>query len=187
MRPPKKLDPLVVAIKVVKKLSEKYAEKKAKEKIYDKYQEMLVEMFLNVVVLFLLTFVAPLFFEINTVKNLIVTYYIFTILRGLFSSIALIDCGLGNGLDFNGILDCMIKKEVGFFGHLFFGNTIKQAIFPTLISIIASLILYVVLFRFWALPYFVEDTTGMSLFELVFNSVWLPVSGFFSMIFHFVF
>lgn len=160
--------------------------KKAKDEVRDIYQGMLAEIFLNVVALFLLSFVAPLFFEMNTVKNMIVTYYIFTILRTIYINLDTISCTKDNGFNIHGILECLIIKKRPIIGRIW-KSKIKEAILPTVINIIITSVLYVVLFRFWALPYFVEDTTGMSLFELVFNSVWLPISEFFSMIFHFVF
>ena len=158
----------------------------AGSEIEEKYASMLFEMFLNIIVFLIIIFIGPLFLEVGTLKGLLVSYYIASIIWGFIHAIPIMICSIQNLLSPGDILGCLIERESGFFASFFFEGTIKEAIIPTILYMIVASVIYVVLFRYLALPYFVEDLTGMGILDLVISSVYLPIKEWFSMIYDFV-
>jgi len=115
----------------------------------------------------------------------LVSYYVASILWGLFHAIPIIICAVQNLLNPSDTLDCIIEKESGFWTALVFGDRIRDAIIPTIVYMIVASSVYVILFRYLALPYFVEDATGMSIYDLIVAAVYIPITEWFSMIYNY--
>jgi hypothetical protein len=117
----------------------------------------------------------PFFLEKNTIKILLALYYIASITRGLYSSMPAIICAIKNLFHPYDTLDCIIEKREGVFVSIFFGRTIIDAIIPFIFRMLIASIIYVVSFRYLAMPYFVQDATGMGMLDIIISSVYLPI------------
>lgn len=168
---------------LAKKVSNIYVASKAKSEIEGEYRKLLIEMAINIFTLLLISLVFPYFLEVSTVKLFLSSYYIASILWGLFHAVPFIKCLVQSSFIPDRTIDCLIESKTGFWKNLFYGKTIKESIRPMITYMIVASVLYVVLFRWLALPYFVEDATGMGMFEVIFSSVYLPIAELISYIF----
>ncbi len=158
-----------------KKIMNIFVSSKAKGRVDKKYKVLLIEMLINIITLLVITLILPYFLSLTTIMILLASYYMASISWGVFHSIPIVKCIIEKGLEHDEVLDCIVEKETGFWIYMFFGGTIKKAIIPTIIYMLIASIIYVVLFRILALPYFVENTTGMGILDVIVASVYLPI------------
>lgn len=161
---------------LAKQVSNEIVASKAKTEIEQEYRNLLIEMAINIFTLLLISLVFPYFLELSIVKLFLASYYIASVAWGMFHAIPFIKCLVQSNFILDKTFDCLIEKKTGYWTNLFYGNTIKKAIIPMIIYMVFASILYVVLFRFLALPYFVEEATDMGIFEIIFSSVYLPIA-----------
>jgi len=166
-----------------KKIANVFAFNIAEGKMKGKYKLLLIEMFINIVVLLFIAVILPYFLEKNTIIILLASYYVASILWVLFHSIPNIICAIQNSFNPNDTLSCIIERESGFWTSMFFEGSIREAIVPIIGYMIIASVTYVVLFRFLAMPYFVQDATGMGIIDVVIASIYLPVKELIAYIF----
>lgn len=160
---------------LAKEIMNIFVASEAQGKVEKKYKVLLIEMLINIVTLLVITLLLPYFLSSDMIMFLLASYYIASISWGIYHAVPIVKCLIEKGLKYDQVLDCILVKESGFWTYLFFGETIKKTIVATIIYMIISSILYVVLFRFLALPYFVENTTGMGILDVIVASVYLPI------------